>query len=115
MLATVVALYNTAGLTSPAPIERTLAMATAAPVQPAAPRRGIRALLARHQLVSFFVLAFAGTWLVELPYVLSKHGAGILQFSSPLLTLLIWTSPVSVFMGPFLAAFVMTGATEGRE
>jgi membrane protease YdiL (CAAX protease family) len=90
-------------------------MATAAPVQAAAPRRGIRALLARHQLVSFFVLAFAGTWLTELPYVLSKHGAGILQFSSPLLTLLIWTSPVSVFMGPFLAAFVMTGATEGRE
>jgi membrane protease YdiL (CAAX protease family) len=28
---------------------------------------------------------------------------------------LLWTSPVSVFMGPFLAAFVMTGATEGRE
>jgi membrane protease YdiL (CAAX protease family) len=90
-------------------------MATAAPVQAAAPRRGIRALLARHQLVSFFVLAFAGTWLVELPYVLSTYGAGLLQFSSPLLTLLIWTAPVSVFMGPFLAAFVMTGATEGRE
>src|SRR5215212_1747352 len=90
-------------------------MATAASVQPAAPRRGIRALLARHPLVSFFVLAFAGTWLTELPYVLSKHGAGILHFSSPLLTLLIWTSPVSVLMGPFLAAFVMTGATEGRE
>jgi hypothetical protein len=53
-------------------------MATAAPVQPAAPHRGIRALLARHQLVSFFVLAYAGTWLVELPYVLSKHGAGLL-------------------------------------
>src|SRR3954452_16910006 len=89
-------------------------MATAAPVQPAAPRRGMRALLARHQLVSFFIIAFAGTWLTELPYVLSKHGAGILQFSSPMLTLLIWTSPVSVFMGPFLAAFIMTGATEGR-
>src|SRR4051794_10066085 len=89
-------------------------MANAAPVQQAAPRRGMRALLARHQLVSFFVLAFAGTWLTELPYVLSKHGAGILHFSSPMLTLLIWTSPVSVFMGPFLAAFLMTGATEGR-
>src|SRR5215218_10453346 len=90
-------------------------MATAAPVQTAAPHRSIRALLARHPLVSFFVLAFAGTWLTELPYVLSKHGAGILHFSSPMLTLLIWTSPLTVFMGPFLAAFVMTGATEGRE
>src|SRR5215203_1987646 len=87
-------------------------MATAAPVQPAAPHRGIRALLARHPLVSFFVLAYAGTWLTELPYVLSKDGAGILPFSSPLL---IWTSPLTVFMGPFLAAFVMTGAIEGRE
>jgi membrane protease YdiL (CAAX protease family) len=87
-------------------------MATAAPLQPAAPHRGIRALLARHPLVSFFVLAYAGTWLTELPYVLSKDGSGVLPFSSPLLT---WTMPLTVFIGPFLAAFVMTGATEGRE
>ena len=51
-------------------------MATAAPVQPAAPHRGIKALLARHPLVSFFVLAYAGTWLFELPYVLSEDGLG---------------------------------------
>jgi hypothetical protein len=100
------------GAEEPRPIERTLAMATAAPVQPAAPHRGIRALLARHPLVSFFVLAFAGTWLTELPYVLSEDGSGLLPFSSPLL---IWTSPLTIFMGPFLAAFVMTGAIEGRE
>ena len=87
-------------------------MANAAPVQPAAPRRGIKALLARHPLVSFFVLAYAGTWLTELPYVLSEDGSGLLPYSSPLL---IWTSPLTVFMGPFLAAFVMTGTTEGRE
>src|ERR687890_203415 len=87
-------------------------MATAAPVQPAATHRGIRALLARHPLVSFFVLAYAGTWLSELPYVLSEYGVGLLPTRSPVL---LWTSPVSVFMGPFLAAFVMTGATEGRE
>jgi uncharacterized protein len=87
-------------------------MATAAPVQPAAPHRGIRALLARHPLVSFFVLAYAGTWLFELPYVLSGYGVGLLPTRSPVL---LWTSPVSVFMGPFLAAFVMTGAIEGRE
>jgi uncharacterized protein len=87
-------------------------MATAAPVQPAAPQRGIRGLLASHPLVSFFVLAFAGTWLTELPYVLSEDGSGLLPFSSPLL---VWLSPVCVFMGPFLAAFIMTGAIEGRE
>ena len=49
-------------------------MATAAPLQPDAPHRGIRALLARRPLVSFFVLAFAGTWLFKLPYVLSEYG-----------------------------------------
>src|SRR5262245_36150586 len=86
-------------------------MTTAAPGQPAAPRRGVKALLARHSLVSFFVLAYVGTWLLELPYVLSEYGAGLLPIRNPLL---LWTSPVSVFMGPFLAAFVMTGATEGR-
>ena len=87
-------------------------MATAAPVRPGAPRRGVRALLARHPLVSFFVLAYAGTWLFELPYVLSEDGSGLLHYSSTLLT---WTLPGSIFMGPFLAAFIMTGATEGRE
>ena len=87
-------------------------MATAAPVQPAAPHRGIRALLARHPLVSFFALAFAGTWLTEIPYVLSEDGSGLLAISSPLLA---WTMPLTVFLGPFLAAFVMTGATEGWE
>jgi membrane protease YdiL (CAAX protease family) len=69
-------------------------------------------LLARHPLVFYFLIAYAGTWIVELPYVLSEDGAGLLPFSIPLLT---WTLPVSIFTGPFLAAFVMTGATEGRE
>jgi len=82
-----------------------------APRQSAAPRLGLTAPLARHPLVSFFVLAYAGTWLFELPYVLSEYGAGLLPTRNPLLP---WTSPVSIFMGPFLAAFVVTGATEGR-
>src|SRR4051812_13806854 len=93
-------------------IERGRNMDTSAPAQPAAPHRGIKALLARHPLVSFFVLAYAGTWLFGLPYVLSEDGSGLLPYSSPLLK---WTSPVSIFLGPFLAAFVLTGVTEGRE
>ena len=78
------------------------------PVQAASPYKG---LLARHPIVFFFIFAFAGTWLFELPYVLSEYGVGLLPYSSPVL---LWTSPVSVFAGPFLAAFVMTGVTEGR-
>jgi hypothetical protein len=52
-------------------------MATAAPLQPAAPHRGIKALLARHPLVSFFVLAYAGTWLFSsYPMCSPKMGLG---------------------------------------
>ena len=82
--------------------------AATSPVQSASPYKG---LLARHPLVCFFIIAYAGTWLFELPYVLSGYGVGLLPTRNPVL---LWTSHVSVFMGPFLAAFVMTGATEGR-
>jgi len=98
-------------LTASGPMPRDADVTAVAPRQPAAPRRGITALLAHHPLVSFFVLAYAGTWLFELPYVLSEYGAGLLPTRSPLL---LWASPVSIFMGPFLAAFLVTGATEGR-
>src|SRR3954451_3777433 len=79
------------------------------PIQSASPYKG---LLARHPLVFFFIFAYAGTWLLEMPYVLSEDGSGLLPFSSPVAQ---WMMPVSIFMGPFLAAFVMTGVTEGRE
>jgi len=47
-----------------------------------------------------------------MPYVLSEDGAGLLPFSSALLATVL---PVtSIFLGPFLAAFIMIGITEGR-
>src|SRR5215217_6078812 len=79
------------------------------PVQSASPYKG---LLARHPLTFFFIIAYAGTWLLELPYVLSEDGAGLLPYSSPLLTWVL--APASIFLGPTLAAFIMTGITEGR-
>jgi uncharacterized protein len=89
-------------------------MATAAPLQPAAPRRGIKALLARHPLVSFFVMAYAFTWLAAfMPLVLSEDGAGLLSYRWPLG--LYATIAIASFVGPFLSAFIMTGITEGRE
>src|SRR5215217_2482269 len=65
------------------------------PVQSASPYKG---LLARHPLVFFFIFAFAGTWLVELPYVLSEDGSGLLPYSSPLLTWVLM--PASFFNDP---------------
>src|SRR5215212_6807697 len=104
---------HAAGLIMPALLlgEGSLDMTAAnPPVQSASPYKG---LLARHPLTFFFIIAYAGTWLVGLPYVLSEDGSGLLPFSSPLLTWVL--GPASVFLGPTLAAFIMTGATEGRE
>ena len=86
---------------------------TAAPVQPAAPHRGIKALLTRRPLVFFFLFAYAGTWLVTVPFALSANGVGLLPFGIPDGSV-IFVSAVWVFLGPTLAAFIMTGVTEGR-
>jgi hypothetical protein len=63
-------------------------MATQASVA-SAPRRN---LLATHPLI--FFLAYAGSWLVWIPLVLSEDGVGLLPFSSPLLER--WEIPVGV-------------------
>ena len=73
------------------------------------PREG---LLTRHPLVCYFIIAYVGSWLLALPYVRFAHGAGLLPFRWPV------PFPVSAtvipFAGPFLAAFIMTGMTEGK-
>src|SRR5215208_7134944 len=79
------------------------------PVQSASPYKG---LLARHPLSFFFLIAFAFSWIAWAPWVLSEEGAGLLPFSSPLLGPV--ALPIGIFLGPTLAAFIMTGITEGR-
>jgi membrane protease YdiL (CAAX protease family) len=69
-----------------------------------------RSLLARHPLISFFVMAYAFSWIVWSPWYLSEEGVGLLPYpvsAFPWLTL-------GIFLGPTLAAFIMTGVTEGR-
>jgi uncharacterized protein len=72
-----------------------------------------RGLLARHPLTSFFVMAYAFSWLVELPVVLSETGTGALPYTlpKPLIAVLI---AAATFAGPTVAAFIMTALTEGR-
>jgi uncharacterized protein len=74
------------------------------PVQSTSPYKG---LLARHPLVFFFLFAYAFSWLVWLPLVLSEDGAGGILSAS--------ASIAIASFGPFLAALIMTGITEGRE
>src|ERR671926_155693 len=73
-----------------------------------------RSLLARHPLISFFVMAFAFSWIVWSPWVLSEEGVGLLPFelggaASGLL------NAAAILLGPTLAGLIMTVSTEGRE
>jgi len=88
-------------------------MATAAPVQPAAPHGGLKGLLTRHPLVSFFAMAYALTWLAWSPWYLSEAGIGLLPYDGDSIS--DYLNTVALIMGPTLSAFIMTGATEGRD
>ena len=69
-------------------------------------------LLARYPLTFYFLIAYCFSWLVWVPLALSKDGAGVLSFHSP-----IGASAsvvVASFVGPFLSAFIMTGVTDGK-
>lgn len=70
--------------------------------------------LARHPLLFFFLIAFAGAWLLELPVVLSRTGTGLLPYTLPPVVVLALIAGAT-FTGPTLSAFVMARATEGRE
>lgn len=74
-----------------------------APAQPA--RRP--SVLARHPLVSYFLIAFVFSWLVFLPGPLTYYG--VLGLSPQLVGYLA----IAGLLGPALAGFVMSAATEG--
>src|SRR5215218_1069934 len=93
--------------------KRSLTMATAAPVQPAAPHGGLKGLLTRHPLVSFFAMAYALTWLAWSPWYLSEAGIGLLPYDGDRIS--DYLNTVALIMGPTLSAFIMTGATEVRD
>jgi len=48
-----------------------------ASARPASPPSG---LLARHPLISFFVMAYAFSWIAWSPWVLSEEGVGLLPY-----------------------------------
>ncbi len=70
-------------------------------------------LLARHPLFFFFLIAYAGAWLVETPVVLSQTGTGLLPLTIPR-PLQAVAIAAATFTGPTLSAFIMTRITEGR-
>ena len=73
----------------------------------------LRRLLIRHPLVSFFLLAYALTWLGWSPWYLSEAGVGLLHYDGDRIS--DYVNTAALVLGPTLSAFIMTGATEGRE
>lgn len=69
--------------------------------------------ITRNPIVSYFVLAFAGTWTFLAPMVFSQNGFGWLPFSvpDPLFALFFI---LGTFAGPTLAAFWITWVLEGQ-
>jgi membrane protease YdiL (CAAX protease family) len=78
-------------------------------------RGGIIGVIARHPLVSFFILADALSWIAWIPYVLSQNGLGVWAFAFPnvLGTSQILGMLPGAYLGPITAAFIVTAITGG--
>ncbi len=70
----------------------------------------LRRLISGHPLLAFFVLAFAGAWIMFLPVLFAKNGLGLLPFTLPVDVF----SSLGAFAGPTLASFLVTAAASGR-
>ncbi len=84
-------------------------MSTITTTSQSATSSSLRRLIKRHPLVAFFVLAFAGAWIVFVPLLLARNGLGLLPFSLPVGPF----QTIGAFAGPTLAAFIVTAATSG--
>jgi membrane protease YdiL (CAAX protease family) len=89
-------------------------MATFTRTTSASADSGIKRLFVAYPLIAYFVLAFGLMWLFVVPLGLSRsHGSGVLPydlsegFGNTLYLL-------GTFIGPTVAALIVTGVTEGR-
>lgn len=73
------------------------------------PSAGSGGLLTRHPLVSYFVIAYAVAWAIEIPLALSA--SGILP-KVPHLLLIVGI--IAATLAPAAAAIIMTGLLEGK-
>jgi membrane protease YdiL (CAAX protease family) len=65
-------------------------------------------LLARHPLVSYFLITFVFSWLMFVPGLLTYYG--VLSLRPQMVRLLA----IAGLLGPMLSGFIMTAVTEGR-
>jgi membrane protease YdiL (CAAX protease family) len=68
----------------------------------------------QHPIAAYFTLAFAITWTLHMPMVLSMDGLGIFRYQVPM-ALFVILFIVGAITGPTLSAFLVTNALEGKE
>ena len=73
-------------------------------------------LIRRRPLTAFFVLALGLSWIAWTPYILSRNGLGVWDFSFPVV---LGTSQLTgmlfgAYLGPLGAAFIVTAIAGGR-
>lgn len=69
---------------------------------------GLRRAIQRRPLYAFFLMAFLFSWIVWIPYILAIWSV------IPTTTFSSLTFSIGTFLGPTLAAFIVTGVTEGE-
>ncbi|HEV2579540.1 MAG TPA: type II CAAX endopeptidase family protein, partial [Ktedonobacteraceae bacterium] len=88
-------------------------MSTIATGSQSATSSSLKRIISSHPLLAYFVIAFAGTWLLELPAILGKNGLALLPFTVPF-ALFAVLFILSSFAGPTLGAFLVTAITGGK-
>ena len=77
----------------------------------------LKRLIIRHPLITFFVIAFAGTWIAFLPLVLAQNGLGLFSYTIPEIGPYppsYWFAMLGALLGPTLASFTVTAITTGK-
>jgi membrane protease YdiL (CAAX protease family) len=85
-----------------------------AQLAPSTSTSSFKAWMQAHPLAAYFTIAFAGTWLMDLPMVLGKEGLGLFPYSVPMVLYIILFI-LGSFTGPTFAAILVTNAVDGKE
>ena len=74
-------------------------------------RTGPLAVVRRHPLLTFFLLASLLSWICWAPYVLSQSGLGVLPIHVDEITGML----PGAYLGPIFSAFLVTAIADGRQ
>ena len=74
--------------------------------QPTSAANNLQQVMRQHPLFFFFLMSYAFSWIISIPYVLSAWGVLPGDYTIAFI--------LKPFVGPTLAAIIMTGITEGK-